>query len=73
MQKISMNLISDLDAGEGSIKINESFENQSYLFQIDVLKDWIAELQNEYACRWDLWADQMESLDPGPERQDATG
>ena len=82
MQKISINLISDHDSGEGGISINESFENQSYLFQIDVLKDWIKLLQIEYAERWDLWATQMESLDPGPmrtdrksgpERQHATG
>ena len=68
MQKISINLISDHESGEGGISINESFENQSYLFQIEVLKDWIKLLQIEYADRWDLWATQMESLDPGPER-----
>ena len=70
MQKISINLISDHESGEGGISINESFENQSYLFQIEVLKDWIKLLQIEYADRWDLWASQMESLDPGPIRTD---
>jgi hypothetical protein len=73
MKKISINLVSHLEDGEGSIRITQGFENQSYLFQLDVLKDWIEELQNEYALRWELWSEQIESLDPGPERQDATG
>tara|TARA_R110000787_G_scaffold249495_2_gene355106 strand:- start:597 stop:818 length:222 start_codon:yes stop_codon:yes gene_type:complete len=73
MKKISINLVSHLEDGEGSVRITPGFENQSYLFQLDVLKDWIEELQNEYALRWELWSEQIESLDPGPERQDATG
>jgi hypothetical protein len=73
MKKISINLLSHLEDGEGSVRITPGFENQSYLFQLDVLKDWIEELQNEYALRWELWSEQIESLDPGPERQDATG
>ena len=68
MQKVSMNLISDLDSGEGGIAVNPTFEDQSYLFQIEVIKDWIKLLQIEYAERWDLWANQMQSLDPGPIR-----
>ena len=67
-----MNLISDLDSGEGGLSINATFEDQSYLFQIEVIKDWIKLLQIEYAERWDLWANQMQSLDPGPIRTDKT-
>ena len=72
MQKVSMNLISDLETGEGGIAVNPTFEDQSYLFQIEVIKDWIKLLQIEYADRWDLWAKQMESLDPGPIRTNKT-
>jgi len=73
MKKISINLVSHLEDGEGSVRITPGFEKESYLFQLDVLKDWIEELQNEYALRWELWSEQIESLDPSPERQDATG
>ena len=62
MKKISINLISDLECGEGHVNIKDSFEEQSHLFQIDVLKDWISQLQSEYADRWELWADEMEEI-----------
>ena len=62
MKKISINLVSHLEDGEGSIRITPGFEDYSYLFQLDVLKDWIEELQSEYADRWELWADEVDEM-----------
>ena len=67
---VEANLLSNRESGDGGIAMSPSFDKQTYLFQIDVIKDWIKLLQIEYAERWDLWATQMESLDPGPMRTD---
>jgi len=38
----------DIDAGEGEITLDPEFEEESMLMQIDVLQDWINELQFIY-------------------------
>lgn len=41
-------LFYDTDAGEGEIELIDSFQKQSVLMQMDVLQDWIGELQSRY-------------------------
>jgi hypothetical protein len=38
----------DVDAGEGELTLDPEFEEESMLMQIDVLQDWINELQFIY-------------------------
>lgn len=41
-------LYADMETGEGEVKINVLFDEESYLFQADVLQEWIGLLQREY-------------------------
>ncbi|MAZ02535.1 MAG: hypothetical protein CMN56_05295 [Sneathiella sp.] len=43
--KILNTLCCDYDLGEGSVNISEKFGRQSVLFQLDVIEDWIADLE----------------------------
>ena len=45
----TIKLKADREFGEGSIKISHSFKKHNSLLQADLLQDWIALLQDEYA------------------------
>ena len=55
-------LLCDNDAGEGYVKMEDYFLNKSTLFQIDCLKDWIAELQDTYNELVPVWEDEMKKM-----------
>ena len=44
-------MLADYEFGEGNIKMSERFLESSGLMQIDLLQDWICELQHEYKVR----------------------
>ena len=44
-------LVADYEFGEGNIKMSERFLESSGLMQIDLLKDWIYDLEKEYEKR----------------------
>ena len=46
-----ISLIADYEFGEGNIKLNDRFLESSRLMQIDLLKDWIYDLEKEYEKR----------------------
>ena len=46
--EIAIELIADFDSGEGSISIRQEFEQENTLMKLDLLKDWIAQIQTEY-------------------------
>ena len=48
---VGVKLIADYEFGEGNIKMSERFLESSGLMQIDLLQDWICELQHEYKVR----------------------
>lgn len=43
--KILNTLCCDFDLGEGSVNLSEKFARQSIIFQLDVIDDWIADLE----------------------------
>ena len=59
---IAVNLISDNEYGEGTIKIKEKFEDDNYLFKLDCLKDWIDLLDLEYRKTWELYGKELKKL-----------
>ncbi len=46
-----INLIADYEFGEGSIKLSDRFLTSSRLMQVDLLQDWICDLEKEYETR----------------------
>ena len=59
---IAVNLISDNEYGEGTIKIKDKFEDDNYLFKLDCLKDWIDLLDLEYRKTWELYGKELKKL-----------
>ena len=60
--KTEIKLTADVGAGEGDIKIMPHFGSMSALWQIDVLKDWIWSLDNEYSKRLGVWRDECKAI-----------
>ena len=48
---VGVKLVADYEFGEGNIKMSERFLESSGLMQIDMLKDWIYDLEKEYEKR----------------------
>ena len=48
---VGVKLVADWDFGEGNIKMSERFLGETGLMQIDLLQDWICDLQHEYKVR----------------------
>ena len=59
---IAVNLISDNEYGEGSIAIKKRFANDSYLFKLDCLQDWIDLLDREYKKTWKQYGKELKKL-----------
>ena len=52
---VGVKLVADYELGEGNIKMSERFLESSGLLQIDLLQDWICDLQHEYKVRSDTY------------------
>ena len=46
---VEANLLSDRESGDGGIAMSPSFDKQTYLFQIDVIKDWKGNMPGKHA------------------------
>ena len=60
--KTDIKLAANIDAGEGEIKVMPHFEKMNTLWQLDVLRDWIWDLQNLYNDKVDVWEEEMKAL-----------
>ena len=60
--RTEIKLVADYNAGEGDIKIMPHFEGMNSLWQLDVLQDWIRDLDNEYSRRMCVWRDEGKKL-----------
>jgi len=67
MKKIGIKLLHD-DEAEGSIKIAPGFTDNSIIFQLDSLQDWIGDLQTLYNSKMDEFKEYAESLNKNNER-----
>ena len=61
MKKIGIKLLHD-DEAEGSIKIAPGFTDNSIIFQLDSLQDWIGDLTTLYNSKMDEFREYGESV-----------
>ena len=61
--KTDIKLVVDIDAGEGAIRIMPHFEKMSVTFQLDVLGDWIHDLQELYNGKVDDWERELSTFE----------
>ena len=66
--KTGIKLVFDDFAGEGEIQITNDFYDSSTLMQVDVLGDWIAELESFYNETMEEWKEEMEAVRPKEEK-----
>jgi len=52
---VGVKLVADWELGEGNIKMSERFLTSSGLMQIDLMQDWICDLEHEYKVRSDTY------------------
>ena len=60
--KTDIKLDANIDTGEGEMRVMPHFEKMNTLWQLDVLRDWIWDLQNLYNKKVDVWEKEMEAL-----------
>ncbi len=66
--KTGIKLVFDDFAGEGEIQITNDFYASSTLMQVDVLGDWIGELETIYNETMEEWKKEMEAVRPKEEK-----
>ena len=57
--KTDIKLFANIANGEGKMKVMPHFEKMNTLWQLDVLRDWIWDLQNLYNGKVDVWEKEM--------------
>ena len=57
---VGVKLVADWELGEGNIKMSERFLGETGLMQIDLLQDWICDLQHEYKVRSNAYFNRSE-------------
>lgn len=60
--KTDIKLFANIANGEGKMKVMPHFEKMNTLWQLDVLRDWIWDLQNLYNGKVDVWEKEMEAV-----------
>ena len=67
--KTDIKLVANVDSGEGHIKVMPHFDRMNALWQVDVLGDWIHDLETLYHERMAVWNKQMKAVRPvGPQK-----
>jgi len=60
--KTEIKLDVDIPTGEGQIKVMPHFEKMNILWQLDILKGWIWDLQELYNNKVDVWENEVKTL-----------
>ena len=60
--KTDIKLFANIANGEGKMNVMPHFEKMNTLWQLDVLRDWIWDLQNLYNGKVDVWEKEMEAV-----------
>lgn len=55
-------LVGDTDSIEGGIEISEEFDSFPLLDQVDLLQDWLGELEDLYRERLDAWGKEIQNI-----------
>ena len=61
--KTDIKLDANIDAGEGEMRVMPHFEKMNTLWQLDVLGDWIYDLQKLYNKKVDIWEEEMKAIE----------
>ena len=61
--KTDIKLDANIDTGEGEIRVMPHFEKMNTLWQIDVLEDWIYDLQKLYNKKVDIWEGELKAIE----------
>ena len=61
--KTDIKLDANIDAGEGEMRVMPHFEKMNTLWQLDVLEDWIYDLQKLYNKKVDIWEEEMKAIE----------
>ena len=59
--KTEIKLDANMDTGEGQIRIMPHFETMNMVWKLDMMNDWICELQREYNKRVDIWEEELDN------------
>ena len=62
--KTDIKLVANVDTGEGHIKVMLHFDRMNALWQVDVLGDWIYDLETLYNERMVVWRKEMKAVRP---------
>jgi len=57
--KTDIKLDANIDTGEGEMRIMPHFKKMNILWQLDVLGDWIYDLQELYNEKVDVWEKEL--------------
>ena len=61
--KTDIKLDANIDTGEGEIRVMPHFEKMNTIWQIDVLEDWIYDLQKLYNKKVDIWEGDLKAIE----------
>ena len=61
--KTDIKLDANIDTGEGEMRVMPHFEKMNTLWQLDVLEDWIYDLQKLYNKKVDIWEEEMKAIE----------
>ena len=70
--KTDIKLDANIDTGEGEMRVMPHFEKMNTLWQLDVLKVWIWDLQELYNKKVDIWEGELKALQKEFEESDAS-
>ena len=59
--RTEIKLVAGFDTGEGDIRIMPHFETMNMVWKLDMMNDWIWELQREYNKRVDIWEEELDN------------
>ena len=60
--KTDIKLVANVDTVEGHIKVMPHFDRMNALWQVDVLGDWIYDLETLYDERMAVWRKEMKAV-----------
>ena len=61
--KTDIKLDVNFDTGEGTIRIMPHFKKMNAIWQLDLLGDWIYDLQKLYNKKVDIWEEEMKAIE----------
>jgi len=61
----------DFECGEGDVFLSRDFLERNSLFRMDVLQDWIGDLQKAYDQAYSEWTVEYKNISSASKQKDA--